>query len=76
MSQLAFTFNVPDPFIDARLELLEERMCSLAAHRQLAMAIKEATTGYDYCYRYPVNHRIEYMVKDNEIVGRRLRADI
>jgi len=74
--QLASTFDVPMPFMDARLDMLEQRLRDLAAQRQMATAIYEASSGYDYSYRHPVNHRIEYLVKDNVIVGRRLRADL
>lgn len=64
------------PFMDARLNILEQRMRDIAAQEQMAVAIREATAGYDYSYRHPVNHQIEYLVKDNVIVGRRLRADL
>lgn len=76
VSQLAYTFDVPLPFMDARLELLEQRMRTLVAQEQMAAAVREATAGYDYAYRHPLNHRIEYLVKDGNIVGRRLRADL
>lgn len=76
VSQLAYTFDVPMPFMDARLSLLEQRMRDIAFQEQMAAAIAEAGAGYDYTYRHPLNQRIEYLVKNGNIVGRRLRAEI
>lgn len=76
VTQLAYTFDVPEPLMDARLNLLEQRMRDIAAQEQMAVAIQEATAGYDYSYRHPLNHQIEYLVKDGSIVGRRRRADL
>lgn len=75
VSCLSQNFDVPEPFMEGRLTLLEQRLQNLAAQEQMASAIREATAGYDYAYRHPFNPRIEYLVQDGNIVGRRLRAD-
>jgi Zn-dependent peptidase ImmA (M78 family) len=76
VSHLAEVFNVPEVFMDARLELLEQRMRTLAAEAQLAEAIRESSASYDYTFRHPLNHRIEYLVRDGQVIGRRRRAEI
>lgn len=74
VSQLAYTFDVTEPFMDARLQLLEQRMQGLVAQQQMATAIAEASVGYDYSYRHPTNHNVELLVRDGNIVGHRRRA--
>lgn len=76
VSQLAYTFDVPEPFMDARLHLLEQRLRDIAAQAQIKEALEQQSAGYDYSYRHPLNHRVEYLVRDGAIVGRRYRADI
>lgn len=76
VEQLAYTFDVPLPFMDARLTLLEQRLYTIAAEDQMSAAIREASSGYDYAYRHPTDRRVEYLVKDGWVVGRRRRADI
>ncbi|WDL98166.1 ImmA/IrrE family metallo-endopeptidase [Alicyclobacillus sp. ALC3] len=76
VNQLAYSFDVPQPFMDARLTLLEQRLYTIAAENQMATAIREATAGYDYSYRHPTDRRVEYLVKDGSVVGTRRRADI
>ena len=75
-TQLAEEFDVPETFATARLGLLEQRLGDLQAQRQMEERIREATTGYDYSYRHPLNPNIEYLVKDGDIVGQRRRADL
>ncbi|GIM45917.1 hypothetical protein DNHGIG_14660 [Collibacillus ludicampi] len=76
VSHLADVFNVPDVFMDTRLDLLEQRIRTLAAEAKLAEAIREASASYDYSFRHPLNHRIEYLVRDGQVIGRRRRAEI
>lgn len=75
VSQLAYHFDLPETFMDARLDLLEQRMRSLVAEAQMARALQDVASSYDYSYRHPGNNRIEYVVKDGEVVGRRLRSE-
>jgi Zn-dependent peptidase ImmA (M78 family) len=74
VNQLAYHFDVPETFMDGRLQLLEQRMQALAAEVQFAKAMAEQATGYDYSYRNHFNPTIEYLVKDGRIIGRRRRA--
>jgi Zn-dependent peptidase ImmA (M78 family) len=74
VSELAYHFNVTEPFMDVRLHMLEQRMQTLAAEAQLAAAIAEDRATYDYSYRNLFNPNIEYLVKDGRIIDRRRRA--
>lgn len=74
VSQLAYTFDVPDTFMDARLKLLEERMFALAIEDQMSQRIAEERSQYDYGYRHPLDESVEYLVKDNRVIGTRRRA--
>lgn len=76
VSQLAYDFDVPEPFMDVRLALLEERMRTLSAQQQMAAALAQAASGYDYSYRHPGNPNIELLVRDGVIIGQRRRAAI
>jgi Zn-dependent peptidase ImmA (M78 family) len=76
VSQLAYYFNVTEPFMDVRLNMLQQRLQTLAAEAQLAAAIVEDRASYDYSYRNLFNSTIEYLVKDGRIVGRRRRAEL
>jgi len=76
VDQLSYIFDVPAPFMDARLHMLEQRFQALAAERQMSSAIREASAGYDYSFRHPVNHKIEYLVRDGSIIGQRRRAEL
>lgn len=76
VSQLAYQFDVPEPFMDARLRLLEERLHTLAFERQMAQIIAAERAMYDYSFCHPTNPRIEYLVRDNRVIHARLRADI
>jgi Zn-dependent peptidase ImmA (M78 family) len=76
VTDLAGKFDVPETFMDARLELLEERLNTIAFERYMEQTVAEQCATYDYSYRHPLNHRIEYLVKDGVVVGRRRRADI
>jgi Zn-dependent peptidase ImmA (M78 family) len=76
VSQLAYSFDVPEPFMDVRLQLLEQRLNDLSAQAQLAAAVAEASVGYDYSYRHPGNPNIELLVREGVIVGQRRRAAI
>ncbi|WAH38573.1 ImmA/IrrE family metallo-endopeptidase [Alicyclobacillus dauci] len=74
--QLAEAFDVPDPFMDVRLKILEQRFRDLQAQGLMQEAIEAEHARYDYTYRHPTNPVIEYLVKDHVIVGQRRRADI
>ncbi|QQE79627.1 ImmA/IrrE family metallo-endopeptidase [Alicyclobacillus sp. SO9] len=74
VSQLAYSFDVPETFMDARIDLLEQRLRDIAMQRQMEEAVKEQTASSDYTYRHPLNDKIEYLVRDGAIVGRRRRA--
>ena len=74
VSQLAYQFDVTDPFMETRLKMLEARMRALAAQQQMATAIAKDRAQYDYSYRHPLNPSIEYLVKDNRVIHRRWRA--
>ncbi|WP_067931256.1 ImmA/IrrE family metallo-endopeptidase [Alicyclobacillus kakegawensis] len=76
VADLAAKFDVPETFMDARLDLLEEHLNALAFERYWEQAVAEQRATYDYTYRHPLNHRIEYLVKDGVVIGRRRRADI
>lgn len=67
VSQLAYTFDVPEPFMDARLQLLEQRLRDIAFQEQRTAATREASTGYDYLNHRPLNQRIEYHVPGGTI---------
>lgn len=60
--------------MDERLKLLENRLRTLAAERQLASVIAEQRKTYDYSFRNLFNPAIEYLVKDGRIIGQRRRA--
>ncbi|QQE78100.1 ImmA/IrrE family metallo-endopeptidase [Alicyclobacillus sp. SO9] len=74
VSQLAYSFDVPEIFMDARIDLLEQRLKDIAMQRQMEEVVKEQAASYDYSYRHPLNDKIEYLVRDGAIVGRRRRA--
>lgn len=76
VDQLADTFDVSIPFMDYRLDMLESRMKSLIAQRQTEQALESQRAMYDYTFRHPSNPRIEYWVKDNRVVHRRMRAEV
>jgi len=73
--QLAETFDVTDVFIDVRLDLLEQRIRSLQWDQQVVQLVAEQRQVYDYTYPHPTNKRVEYMVKDGYVIGRRRRAE-
>jgi hypothetical protein len=62
VSQLAYTFDVTEPFMDARLKMIEDRVRALAAEHQMSQVISEHRATYDYSYCHPFNNRIEYLV--------------
>lgn len=79
IEQLAYTFDVPDYFIDARLRLLEQRLQQLAAQQQLAATLESLPQygrDYDQIVRHPVNPRIEYYLRDGRVVYQRKRAEV
>ncbi|WP_051663453.1 ImmA/IrrE family metallo-endopeptidase [Alicyclobacillus macrosporangiidus] len=76
VSQLAYQFDVTPKFMAKRLAVLERRLRSLVLDQQLARVVAEQRAMYDYSFRHPTNPRIEYLVKDSVIIGRRRRADI
>ena len=76
VSQLAYTFDVPEVFMDVPLRLLEQSMNDLVSQRQLEHVVAEQRTLYDYSFRHPANPRIEYLVKDGAVVHRRQRAEL
>lgn len=73
--QLAEAFDVTDVFMDVRLEILEQRVRSLQWDKQVSEIVAEQRQAYDYTYPHPTNKRIEYMVKDGYVIGRRRRAE-
>lgn len=75
VEQLAYTFNVPDYFMDTRLKLLEQRLHQLAAQQQLAATL-ESLPQYDQIVRHPVNPRIEYYLREGRVVYQRKRAEV
>jgi Zn-dependent peptidase ImmA (M78 family) len=74
--QLAYQFDVTLEFMEKRLTMLEQRLQSLMLEQQLARVVAEQRAMYDYSFCHPTNPRIEYLVKDNVIIGRRRRAYI
>lgn len=76
VSELAYTFDVTEVFMDVRLKLLEQRMNDLVAQRQLAQVVAEQRNIYDYSFRHPTNPRIEYLIKDGAVVHRRTRVEL
>ncbi|MFB5192702.1 ImmA/IrrE family metallo-endopeptidase [Alicyclobacillus fastidiosus] len=73
--QLAETFDVTDVFMDVRLDILEQRLRSLAWDRHVKTVVQLERQMYDYTYPHPTDKRIEYLVKDGIVIGRRRRAE-
>ena len=57
---LSDVFEVPEPFMETRLNLLEERLRFLASEAQMMNQINEIQSMYDYAYRHPTNQRIAF----------------
>lgn len=79
VDHLAYMFNVPDYFMDARLRLLEQRLQQLAAQQQLAATLESMPQygrDYDQIVRHPVNPRIEYLLREGRVVYQRKRAEV
>lgn len=79
VDHLAYVFNVPNYFMDARLRLLEQRLQQLAAQQQLAATLESMPQygrDYDQIVRHPVNPRIEYYLRDGRVVYQRKRAEV
>jgi len=74
--QLTEHFDVPISFMDERLNILEQRLYDFASQRRLSHIVAEDQARYDYTYFHPSNSSIEYLVKNEMVVGRRRRAEI
>jgi len=74
VSQLAFTFDVPDFFMDTRLQLLQDRLLALAMEDRMSQRIAEERARYDYSFRHPLDESVEYLIKDGKVIGTRRRA--
>ncbi|WP_054967507.1 ImmA/IrrE family metallo-endopeptidase [Alicyclobacillus ferrooxydans] len=74
---LADAFNVPLPFMDARLMLLTQDVYGLSAWTgHSGDMIRECTEDYDYSYRHPLDETLEYVIYNGEILGLRKRKTV
>lgn len=76
VAYLADEFNVPLPFMDARLRLLNQGLYGPSSETiRPAEIVCESTEDYDYYYRHPLDETLEYVVCNGEILGLRKRND-
>ncbi|MCF8563976.1 ImmA/IrrE family metallo-endopeptidase [Alicyclobacillus tolerans] len=74
---LADKFNVPLPFMDARLRLLAQGVYGVSPGSiRKAEFICESIEDYDYSYRHPLDETLEYVVCDGKILHLRKRTTV
>lgn len=74
---LADKFNVPVPFMDARLRMLIPGLYGLPPETvRTTEMIRDSTEDYDYSYRHPLDETLEYLICNGEIQGLRKRTTI
>lgn len=77
VAHLADTFNVPLPFMDARLRLLNYGIYGMPpCTMRKADVIRESAEDYDYSYRHPFDETLEYVICNGEILGLRKRTTV